>query len=74
MEGVHRGEARLECINYVTIILIPKKHIAETIGDYRPIVSKVLANRLRPMLDKEIDQYQTGVIRNSNILDGIVIA
>lgn len=52
------------------------------IGDYRPIslvkcnmkiVSKVLSDKLEPILEKEIGQYKTCFIINRNILNGVVI-
>jgi hypothetical protein len=48
-------------VNYVALILLPKKEGSTSIQDYRPIslihmvrklVSKVLTNRLAPHLDK----------------------
>lgn len=56
---LHEGTLQLERINYAHVMLIPKKKGATNVGDFRPInvlnvsvkiISKVLANRLRDVL------------------------
>lgn len=59
IKEVWRGSARLDHLNFFYITLIPKREIAESVRDYRPvsllnsqfkIVAKMLANRLVPKL------------------------
>lgn len=70
-------------INTTWITLIPKKHNPCSIEDYMPIsvvgclykiVSKVLANKLKPVVGEVISDIQSGFIQGSCILDNILIA
>ncbi|XP_042950074.1 uncharacterized protein LOC122282190 [Carya illinoinensis] len=65
------------------IALIPNKHGAKEIKDFRPIslvskvykiISKVLANRLSPVLEHIISKPQNAFIRRRQILDSVLIA
>lgn len=60
------GRARLFRISYSQIILIPKKEGPRGVGDYRSIallnnslkiISKILTNRLAPIMEDIIDDY-----------------
>lgn len=68
--------------NANTIILIPKTLDAINVGQYRPIalanfkfkiISKILAERLAPIMHNFISPEQRGFIRERNIKDGICI-
>uniref|UniRef100_A0A803Q724 Reverse transcriptase domain-containing protein n=1 Tax=Cannabis sativa TaxID=3483 RepID=A0A803Q724_CANSA len=70
-------------VNTTLISLIPKKQNAHTLKDFRPIslcstfykvISKVLANRLKVVLDKVISPYQSAFVSGCVIFDNIVIA
>lgn len=77
---LNQGKERMDRLNYVNIVLIPKKNIAEYITDYRlilllnntvKIITKILANRLAPKLLELVGEYQTRFIKGRNILDRI---
>ena len=70
-------------LNATFITLIPKKHAASEIRDFRPIslvggvykiIAKVLANRLRTVMGDIISTSQNALVRNRQILDPILIA
>lgn len=70
-------------LNASFLALIPKKNNALNIKDFRPIslvgsvyklLSKVLANRLRRVLDKLISELQNSFLGGRQILDSVFIA
>ena len=67
-------------LNVTFITLIPKKDSPETFSYFRPItlcnlvyklVTKIIADRLNPMLSKYISKEQFGFLDNRQILDAI---
>ncbi|GKV24110.1 hypothetical protein SLEP1_g33762 [Rubroshorea leprosula] len=65
------------------ITLIPKVENPQRIEEYRPIsligvmykiIAKLLANRLRKVLDKVIGEQQMAFIKGRQLVDGVVIA
>lgn len=63
MKEIYAGKVQLDRLNYINVVLIPKKSTAKRIRDYIPIsfvncivriVSKVLANRLGLVLQSHI--------------------
>ena len=70
-------------LNTTFLVLIPKKGGAEDLGDFRPIsllrglyklLAKVLANRLKKVLDKVVSVDPNGFVRGKQILDASLIA
>jgi len=70
-------------INSTFIALIPKIESSQKIADFRPIslvgcmykvLAKVLANRLRSIIDLLVSDTQSAFIHSKQILDGILIA
>eukprot|EP00253_Pinus_taeda_P021952 PITA_21952 len=68
-------------INSTFLALIPKEANLETFGRFRPIslcnasykiLSKIIANRIKPLLDKLISNAQGGFIKGRHILDNII--
>lgn len=72
-----------QSINTTWVSLIPKIKNPEVLEEYWPIsvvgslykiVSKLLANRIKPVISEVISHTQTGFIQDSFITDGILIA
>ncbi|KAM0007813.1 putative RNA-directed DNA polymerase [Helianthus debilis subsp. tardiflorus] len=64
------------------VALIPKRTDPGSLHEYRPIsligcinkvVSKVLVNRLKPVIQKLVSEEQTTFLANRSILDGVII-
>jgi hypothetical protein len=73
----------VKCINSTFISLIPKTHGAKEIKDFRPIslvggiykiIAKVLANRMRKVMDKIISKPQNAFVKGRQILDSVLVA
>ena len=70
-------------INSTFISLIPKVHGDKEIKDFRPnslirgiykIIAKVLANRMRRVMDKVISKPQNAFVKGRQILDLVLVA
>jgi hypothetical protein len=73
----------VKSINSTFISLIPKIQGAKEVKDFRPIslvsgvykiISKVLANRMRKVMDKIISKPQNAFVKGRQILDSVLIA
>lgn len=73
--------ARLNLINEVNIVLLPKNQMAATISEYRPIslinsvakiITKLLANRLAPHLNGMVSSAQNAFIKKRCIHDNFI--
>ena len=73
----------LKSINHTFITLIPKIKNLETVAQFRPIslcnfiykiLSKVIANRLKPILNSIVSKAQSAFVADKVIADNILIA
>lgn len=73
----------VKCFNSTYLVLIPKKENAESLNDYRPtsllngiykIITKALANRLRGVVGRLIDNNQSAFLKGTSILDNYMAA
>jgi hypothetical protein len=73
----------LKALNSTLITLIPKENEARTPDRFRPItlcnvvykiISKVIANRLKPLLPILISKEQSGFVEGRKIMDNIILA
>ena len=80
--SIHRGHVfKFRLLNSAFITLLPKKMDALHVKDYRPIslihsfaklVTKVLANRLAPLLPSMVLNNQSAFVRGRNIHDNFL--
>jgi hypothetical protein len=79
----HAHSKFVRSLNATFIALIPKKPGAIDLKDFRPIslvsgvykiIAKVLANRLRRVVDKIISKPQNAFVKGRQILDSVLLA
>jgi hypothetical protein len=82
-EDFHAHGKFVKSINSTFISLIPKFPGAKEIKDFRPIslvggvykiIAKVLANRMRRVMDRIISKPQNAFVKGRQILDSVLIA
>lgn len=78
-----QGDSSVHCLNMTEIALIAKVPNPETVTQFRPIalcnftykiISKILANRLKPILAQIITLQQSAFIPGRQIQDNILLA
>jgi len=78
-----RTSSLLKQVNHTAVVLIPKSTHSSSVHDFRPIsccnvtykvISKILANRLAPLLSSLVDQAQSAFIQGRNMVDNIHLA
>jgi len=83
VEDSRCSSSMLKALNPTMITLIPKENEARTPDHYRPIalcnvvykiISKVIANILKPLLPTLVSQEQAGFVEGQKILDNIIHA
>ena len=79
----HEQSRFVKNLNATFLVLIPKKQTVEDFKDLRPIslvgglykiLAKVLANRIKRVLDKVIYKSQNAFVKDRQILDAVLIA
>jgi len=79
----HRNEKLSKGINTTFIALIPKVDSPQKLNDFRPIslvgslykiLATLLANRLRGVIGSVVSESQSALVKNRQILNGILIA
>ena len=77
----HSGSL-LKSLNQTFLTLIPKVQFPDDVSQFRPmslcnvvykIISKIMVDRLKPLMDKLITPYQNVFIRGRNITDNILL-
>eukprot|EP00253_Pinus_taeda_P010040 PITA_10040 len=83
VEDSRRDKTILKALNTTFIALIPKQDVARTPERFRlialcnvvyKIISKVVANRLKPLLPTLVSTEQSGYVEGRKILDNIIQA
>eukprot|EP00253_Pinus_taeda_P027310 PITA_27310 len=83
VEDSRLNTTMLKALNASSISLIPKQDLAQTPDKYRPIalcnvvykiISKVVANRLKPLLPSLVSGEQFGYVEGRQILNNIIQA
>lgn len=83
VEDSRVSKSILKALNTYFISLIPKQESAQTTDKYRPIalcnvvykiISKIVANRIKPLLPKLVSEEQSGYVEGRKILDNIIQA
>ena len=82
MEESRNKRGVLKAFNVTFLTLIPKEEGVESSDKFRPIalcnviykiISKVIANRLKPLLPKLIRPEQSRFVEGRQILDGVIL-
>lgn len=83
LEFARRSGNFLKEINNMFIVLISKKEKTSKLGDFGPILlcntvykilSKVMTNRMKPLMACIISDEHTGFVLGHSILDGVIVA
>jgi len=83
VEASSRSKTILKALNTSFLSLIPKQDRAQAANKYKPIalcnvvykiISKVVANRLKPLLPSLVSEEQLGYVEGRQILDNIIQA
>ncbi|KAL6203064.1 hypothetical protein ACLB2K_026768 [Fragaria x ananassa] len=81
--GLARGEFLVNNISKTNIVLIPKVPHLESVSQFRPIslrnssikiISKLLANRLKPLIPQLISEHQNLFVPGRQIQDNLILA
>ncbi|GKV12840.1 hypothetical protein SLEP1_g23934 [Rubroshorea leprosula] len=83
LQEFHKNSKMVRGLNSSFIVLVPKVDNPQKIEEYRPIsligviykiLAKILANRLKKVLDELIGEQQMAFISGRQLMDGVVIA
>lgn len=82
-QDFHNNTLQIKLLYRAIICLIPKLKDASNLSDFMPIsllncsykiFTKVIANRLYPVLDRLISKNQTTFLKGKNIMEGVITA
>ena len=82
MEESRNKRGVLKAVNPTFITLVPKEVGADRLDKFRPIavciviykiISKLIANRLKPLLPSLISPKKSGFVEGRKILDGVIL-
>lgn len=83
IEEFFRNGRLLKDLNTTTIVLIPKIDTATKLGEFRPIsccnlvykiITKIIANRLKPILQKSISPNQAAFLKGRSLGENVLLA
>lgn len=82
MQAFFHSSSLFKPLNHTYITLIPKILYPEEVNHFRPIslcyvtykiISKILVNRLKPIMDNIITPFLEAFIQGRNIIDNIIL-
>lgn len=83
VHNIWENPSAIQSLNNTNIVLIPKVDIPQTLKEFHPIslcnvsykvISKIISNRLRPLMGKLVGNHQCSFIAGRQSSDNIIIA
>lgn len=83
MQSFFNGKELTKFYSHTCLVLLPKKELPESFSEFRPIslsnfnskiISKILSERLNPILTKMISKNQSGFGKGRLITENVLLA